>query len=87
MLAELSRKKKTAETHYRKVRLAFEGPKQPQKSSKKKDTDENLDLTMGVSKSSEAKSGDKDEKLIFVPTATKKEYVSSPDRNPLAIET
>jgi hypothetical protein len=75
ILAELSRNKKAAETQFKKVRLAFEGPKHSSKAKQKRDSslDDNLD---------EKKAHvDNDDKATFVPTATKKEYVSATGSN------
>jgi hypothetical protein len=68
VLAELLRNKKSAESNFKKVRLAYEGPKQSTKVKSKRDS---------TGDSNNPNDGS-DEKAPFVPTATKKEYVSVP---------
>ena len=67
-LFELLKKKKAAESQYRKIRLAYEGPKWPRGKGKKpnddKEKDENGNLKDGQ------------EVQVFKPTATKDEFVS-----------
>ena len=66
----------------KKVRLAFEGPKQSSKAKPKKDStvDDNAGENKGKSKSASTALAEDpentDDKVSFVPTATKKEYVS-----------
>jgi hypothetical protein len=61
-LFDLLKVKKSTESHFRKIRLAYEGPKFP-KSSKGKKVD-------GTNEGNEI------EKAVFKPTVSKSEYVS-----------
>lgn len=78
ILAELAKNKKAAETSFKKVRLAYEGPKYPSKAKQKSDSvpDDNADERKGKGKPTSTAHVDNDDKASFLPTATKKEYVS-----------
>ncbi len=74
---ELLRAKKAAESHFRKIRLAYEGPKWPSKAKAKKAPVG--DEKNGGNSQVGAESGDtKDDNAQkkFKPTATKKQFVS-----------
>lgn len=77
---ELLKNKKAAEYQFRKVRLAFEGPKYPSKSKAKKTNNEETEegVESGNKDNSNESTNNNDEQLqkAFKPTATKKEFVS-----------
>ncbi|GAX12095.1 hypothetical protein FisN_15Lh213 [Fistulifera solaris] len=66
-MQELLRAKRSADAKFRKVRLAFEGPKKPRKSTSENDGEENAE--------NEASNNGKDKsEEPFKPTASKKEF-------------
>ena len=77
---ELLKAKKLADSQFRKIRLAFEGPKQP---SKKKSTEEKKEEEVketkepneGMDENKENATEDTDTAPKFKPTATKKQFV------------
>lgn len=85
---ELLKAKRAADSHFRKIRLAYEGPKNPSKSKssdKKKEADadetkESEEPNSGSKENAENSTKDEDEKdeaaSKFKPTATKKQFVS-----------
>lgn len=73
-MQELLRAKRTADNKYRKVRLAFEGPKRPKKASEDKKTDDN-NVENNNDKASDEADGKEDPP--FKPTATRKEFESA----------
>lgn len=84
-MLELLRAKRAADTKFRKVRLAFEGPKRPVKkattsnNADDKDKDAEIDKSKNTSNNDADDDNDKDEKEEpkeerFKPTATKKQF-------------
>jgi len=84
-LYELLKARKAAESHFRKIRLAYEGPKFPSKSRAKKaadsaDNDKNENKSLGKADENgiknDAKAETKNEETVkkFKPTATKKQF-------------
>jgi histone H1/5 len=83
---ELLKAKRSADTQFRKIRLAFEGPKQP---SKKKPTEEKKESTEEKEEAKQSKAPniitdenkenateDTETEPMFKPTATQKQFVS-----------
>lgn len=82
---ELLKAKRNADSHFRKIRLAYEGPKNPSRSKsgdKKKESDSAEDKESEKpdekgSKENKENSDDMDEESPkFKPTATKRQFVS-----------
>ena len=71
--------KKAAEHNFRKVRLAFEGPKWPSKGKPKKTNDEDTDgkKSSDNNENGSDKNKENNGEKKFKPTATKKEFVSN----------
>ena len=79
----LLKAKKSAESHFRKIRLAYEGPKWPSKAKVKKTSSDEIkdEKKDGNDKqegdNSDAKNKENNVEKKFKPTATKKEFVSN----------
>jgi len=85
---DLLRAKKAAESNFRKIRLAYEGPKWPSKAKTKKapTTDEkNGDNDQGDNEVGDTKKDDSSQKK-FKPTATKKQFEEAEKARNKAIE-
>lgn len=76
---DLLKNKKATESHFRKIRLAYEGPKYPSKSKAKKNEDNNDSGNNPANKENNdsAKNSEGQIEKKFKPTATKKEFVSA----------